>query len=137
MNPGSRVWDGARQRIHMQEVGPRDGLQVEGRFVETAEKIALVNALSDAGLVKIEVTSFVSPKAIPQLRDAEIVLREIRRVPGVDYSALVPNLRGAERAIESKADELNLVMSARSLSRPACRSTCRCRAASAARWKAM
>ncbi len=106
------VWDGARQRIHMQEVGPRDGLQVEERFVETAEKIALVDALSDAGLAKIEVTSFVSPKAIPQLRDAEMVLREIRRVPGVVYTALVPNLRGAERAIESKADELNLVMSA-------------------------
>ncbi len=106
------VWDGARQRIHMQEVGPRDGLQVEERFVETADKIALVNALSDAGLAKIEVTSFVSPKAIPQLRDAEIVLREIRRAPGVVYTALVPNLRGAERAIESKADELNLVMSA-------------------------
>ena len=106
------VWDGARRRIHMQEVGTRDGLQVEEQFVETAEKIALVNALSDAGLVKIEVTSFVSPKAIPQLRDAETVLREIRRVPGVVYTALVPNLRGAERAIESKADELNLVMSA-------------------------
>ena len=106
------IWDGARRRIHMQEVGTRDGLQVEERFVETAEKIALVNALSDAGLAKIEVTSFVSPKAIPQLRDAEIVLREIHRVPGVVYSALVPNLRGAERAIESKADELNLVMSA-------------------------
>ena len=110
----SRVWEGARRRIHMQEVGPRDGLQVEERFVESAEKIALVNALSDAGLAKIEVTSFVSPKAIPQLRDAEIVLREIRRVPGVVYSALVPNLRGAERAIESGADELNLVMSASS-----------------------
>ena len=108
----TNVWDGARQRIYMQEVGPRDGLQVEARFVATEEKIALVNALSDAGLAKIEVTSFVSPKAIPQLRDAEIVLREIRRVPGVVYSALVPNLRGAERAIESRADELNLVMSA-------------------------
>ena len=106
------VWDGARQRIYMQEVGPRDGLQVEQRFVATDEKIALVNALSDAGLEKIEVTSFVSPKAIPQLRDAETVLREIRRKPGVVYSALVPNLRGAERAVESKADELNLVMSA-------------------------
>ncbi len=110
----ANVWDGARQRIYMQEVGPRDGLQVEERFVQTEEKIALVNALSDAGLVKIEVTSFVSPKAIPQLRDAEIVLREIHRVPGVVYTALVPNLRGAERAIESKADELNLVMSASS-----------------------
>ena len=106
------VWDGGRKRIHMQEVGPRDGLQVEERFVETEEKIALVDALSAAGLAKIEVSSFVSPKAIPQLRDAEIVLRRIRREPGVVYSALVPNLRGAERAIESKADELNLVMSA-------------------------
>ena len=106
------VWDGGQRRIHMQEVGTRDGLQVEERFVATEDKIALVDALSDAGLAKIEVTSFVSPKAIPQLRDAEIVLREIRRVPGVVYSALVPNLRGAERAIESKADELNLVMSA-------------------------
>jgi hydroxymethylglutaryl-CoA lyase len=68
--------------------------------------------LSEAGLAKIEVTSFVSPKAIPALRDAEQVLREIRRVPGVVYTALVPNVRGAERAIESQADELNLVMSA-------------------------
>lgn len=106
------VWSGGKRRIHMQEVGPRDGLQVEECFVETADKIALVNALSDAGLAKIEVTSFVSPKAIPQLRDAEQVLREIRRKPGVVYTALVPNLRGAERAIESRADELNLVMSA-------------------------
>ena len=112
--PLKSVWDGARQRIHMQEVGPRDGLQVEERFVATEQKIALVDALSDAGLAKIEVTSFVSPKAIPQLRDAEIVLRQIRRKPGVVYSALVPNLRGAERAIESGADELNLVMSASS-----------------------
>jgi hydroxymethylglutaryl-CoA lyase len=110
--PPVNVWNGERRRLYMQEVGTRDGLQVEQRFVETAEKIALVDMLSDAGLAKIEVTSFVSPKAIPQLRDAEIVLREIRRVPGVVYAALVPNARGAERAIEAKADELNLVMSA-------------------------
>lgn len=109
MNP---VWQGQGRRIHLQEVGTRDGLQVEERFVPTAEKIALVDALSEAGLSKIEVTSFVSPQAIPQLRDAEIVLREIRRRPGTVYSALVPNRRGAERAIESRADELNLVMSA-------------------------
>ncbi len=96
----------------MQEVGTRDGLQAEEAFVPTEDKVALVNALSDAGLAKIEVTAFVSPKAIPALRDAEIVLREIARKPGVVYSALVPNVRGAERAIESKADELNLVMSA-------------------------
>jgi len=106
------IWNGAGKRIHMQEVGPRDGLQVEAQYVPAEDKIALVNALSAAGLAKIEVTSFVSPKAIPQLRDAEIVLREITRRPGTVYSALVPNVRGAERAIESKADELNLVMSA-------------------------
>ena len=106
------VWNGAGRRIYLQEVGPRDGLQAEQAFVPTAEKVALVDALSDAGLAKIEVTAFVSPKAIPALRDAEQVLREIRRKPGVAYSALVPNVRGAERAIESRADELNLVMSA-------------------------
>lgn len=108
----SSTWSGGGRRIHMQEVGTRDGLQVEEAFVPSEDKIALVNALSDAGLAKIEVTAFVSPKAIPALRDAEIVLREIRRKPGVVYSALVPNVRGAERAIESRADELNLVMSA-------------------------
>ncbi|WP_332824331.1 hydroxymethylglutaryl-CoA lyase [Ramlibacter sp.] len=106
------VWNGAGRRIFLQEVGTRDGLQAEEAFVPTAEKVALVDALSDAGLAKIEVTAFVSPKAIPALRDAEQVLREIRRKPGVVYSALVPNVRGAERAIESRADELNLVMSA-------------------------
>jgi hydroxymethylglutaryl-CoA lyase len=112
MSTNSSVWQGAGRRIHMQEVGTRDGLQAEAAFVPTEDKIALVNALSEAGLAKIEVTSFVSPKAIPALRDAEQVLREIRRVPGVVYTALVPNVRGAERAVESKADELNLVMSA-------------------------
>ena len=106
------VWQGAGRRIYMQEVGTRDGLQAEAAFVPTEDKIALVNTLSEAGLAKIEVTSFVSPKAIPALRDAEQVLREIRRMPGVVYTALVPNVRGAERAVESKADELNLVMSA-------------------------
>ena len=95
----------------MQEVGLRDGLQMEKVFVPTDEKIALTNALSDAGLSKIEVTSFTSPTAIPALKDAEIVMREIQRRPGTVYSALVPNQRGAERAIEAHTDELNLVMS--------------------------
>jgi len=108
----SSVWHGAQERIYLQEVGTRDGLQVEAVFVPTEEKIALVNELSQTGLSKIEVTAFVSPQAIPALRDAEIVLREITRRPGVVYSALVPNRRGAERAIEARADELNLVMSA-------------------------
>ncbi len=107
-----QVWNGAGRRIYMQEVGTRDGLQVEEAFVPTEDKIALVNALSQAGMAKIEVTAFVSPQAIPALRDAEIVLREIDRKPGVVYSCLVPNVRGAERAIDARADELNLVMSA-------------------------
>src|SRR5574343_601002 len=108
----AQVWQGAGRRIFLHEVGTRDGLQAEAAFVPTEHKIELVNALSDAGLAKIEITSFVSPKAIPALRDAEQVLREITRQPGVVYSALVPNVRGAERAVESRADELNLVMSA-------------------------
>ena len=106
------VWEGGGRRIHMQEVGTRDGLQAEPMFVPTADKIGLVDALSRAGIAKIEVTAFVSPQAIPALRDAEIVLRQIERRPGVVYSALVPNVRGAERAIDAHADELNLVMSA-------------------------
>jgi hydroxymethylglutaryl-CoA lyase len=112
MNLPHSVWHGAGRRIHLQEVGTRDGLQAECAFVPTDDKIALVDALSATGLSKIEVTSFTSPAAIPALRDAEIVLREIERRPGVVYSALVPNLRGAERAIEARADEFNLVMSA-------------------------
>ncbi|WOP17173.1 hydroxymethylglutaryl-CoA lyase [Ottowia sp. SB7-C50] len=105
------LWHGAARRIHIQEVGTRDGLQMEAQFVPTEDKIALIDALSATGLAKIEVTSFTSPTAIPALRDAEIVMREIQRAPGVVYTALVPNVRGAERAIESRTDELNLVMS--------------------------
>jgi hydroxymethylglutaryl-CoA lyase len=98
-------------RLSVNEVAPRDGLQMEKRFVPTHEKILFVDALSDCGFAKIEVTSFTSARAIPALADAEIVMREIRRVPGVVYTALVPNVRGMERAIESGVDELNLVMS--------------------------
>ena len=105
------IWEGAGRRIFMNEVGMRDGLQMEQAFVPTEDKIALVNALTDAGLSKIEVTAFVSPKAIPALRDGEIVMREIERRPGAIYTALVPNVRGAERAIDARTDELNLVMS--------------------------
>lgn len=111
MSQGASVWKGGGRRIHMQEVGTRDGLQMESAFVPTEDKIALVNALSATGMAKIEVTSFTSPTAIPALKDAEIVMREIERRPGVVYTALVPNLRGAERAIEARTDELNLVMS--------------------------
>ena len=111
VNSCNNVWNGAGRRIHINEVGTRDGLQMEQAFVPTEDKIALVNALSEAGLSKIEVTAFVSPKAIPALRDGEIVMREIARRPGTIYTALVPNVRGAERAIDAHTDELNLVMS--------------------------
>lgn len=100
------------QRLIVQEVAPRDGLQIEPRWIETADKIALIDQLSLAGFSRIEAGSFVSPKAIPALRDGEEVFTGIRRHPGVIYVALVPNLRGAERAVQAAADELNLVMSA-------------------------
>ncbi|NNU42386.1 hydroxymethylglutaryl-CoA lyase [Ramlibacter montanisoli] len=100
-----------KQRIFFNEVVTRDGFQIEPEFIATDAKVQLVDALSQCGYAKIEVTSFTSPKAIPMLRDAEEVMGRITRVPGVEYTVLVPNLRGAERAMESRADELNLVMS--------------------------
>ena len=100
------------QRLIVQEVSPRDGLQIEPVWVETADKIKLINELSQGGFSRIEAGSFVSPKAIPALRDGEAVFQGIERRPGVVYVALVPNLKGAQRALESKADELNLVLSA-------------------------
>ena len=99
------------KRIFFNEVATRDGFQNEPNFIATDDKVALVDALGECGYAKIEVTSFTSPKAIPMLRDAEEVMGRIHRMPGVEYSVLVPNLRGAERALESRADELNLVMS--------------------------
>ena len=98
-------------RIYFNEVVTRDGFQNEPHFVATDDKVVLIDALSQCGYAKIEVTSFTSPKAIPMLRDAEEVMGRIQRVPGVEYTVLVPNLRGAERAMASRADELNLVMS--------------------------
>ena len=99
------------KRIYIQEVVTRDGFQAESVFVPTDQKIALINRLSRAGYAKIEVSSFTSPKAIPMLADAEAVMREIDRVPGVEYTALIPNLKGAERALSVGVDEFNLVMS--------------------------
>ena len=98
-------------RIHFNEVVTRDGFQIEPNFIPTDDKVALVNELSQCGYAKIEVTSFTSAKAIPMLRDAEEVMGRIHRQPGVEYTVLVPNVRGAERALESRADEFNLVMS--------------------------
>ena len=98
-------------RIYFNDVVTRDGFQIEPNFIPTEDKVRLINELSECGFAKIEATSFTSPKAIPMLRDAEEVMGKIKRVPGVEYTVLVPNLRGAERAFESRADEFNLVMS--------------------------
>jgi hydroxymethylglutaryl-CoA lyase len=99
-------------KLIVQEVAPRDGLQIEPTWVETADKIALIDQLSTAGFTRIEAGSFVSPKAIPALRDGEAVFTQIQRRAGVVFVALVPNVKGAERALNAHADELNLVMSA-------------------------
>lgn len=99
-------------RLVVQEVAPRDGLQIEPTWVPTDDKIVLIDALSLAGFSRIEAGSFVSPKAIPALRDGHEVFTRIRRQPGVIYVALIPNVKGAQRAVEAGADELNLVMSA-------------------------
>jgi hydroxymethylglutaryl-CoA lyase len=102
----------SKHRVYVHDVAVRDGFQIEERFVPTDQKIAIVNRLSRTGLAKIEVTSFVSPHAVPALSDADTVMRAIDRVPGVVYSALAPNKRGFERALACQVDEINWVMSA-------------------------
>lgn len=92
--------------VRIVEVGPRDGLQNESRAIPTDVKVALVDALSEAGYDEIEVSAFVSPKWVPQLADAADVFARIRRRPGVIYAALVPNEQGLERALEAKAGKI-------------------------------
>ena len=94
------------QRVHIVEVGPRDGLQAEGRLVSTEVKIELINRLVGAGVRRIEAASFVSPKWVPQMADGAAVMAGIERVQGVSYAALTPNLRGLEAAMESKVHEV-------------------------------
>ena len=94
------------------EVGPRDGLQYESVFFPTERKIELIDRLSKTGLTRIEVTSFVHPKVIPHLRDAVEVIGGITKAEEVTYSALVPNLKGCQRALETQIDELALFVSA-------------------------
>jgi len=94
------------------EVGPRDGLQNEAREIPVAEKIALVDKLSDAGFRRIECASFVSPKWVPQMAGSAEVLAGIRRARGVRYAALTPNMRGYEDALAAKADEIAVFGSA-------------------------
>ncbi len=108
----SPLFAGLPARVTVYEVGPRDGLQNEQRMVPTADKIALINALSQTGLRQIEVSSFVNPKWIPQLADASEVARGITRRPGVGYSCLVPNRRGLDSALDVGLTEIAVFMSA-------------------------
>ncbi len=100
------------KRVHIIDVGPRDGFQMETRFVPTEVKVEVINRLADAGLAEIEATSFVHPGVIPQMADAAEVMRRVGSRSDVRWSVLVPNLEGARRALEIGADELRLVVCA-------------------------
>ncbi len=97
---------GLPKRVRLVDVGPRDGLQNEKGVVPTDVKVALIEALADAGLPSIEATSFVSPRWVPQMADAADVMARIRRRPGVTYAVLTPNMKGFEGALAAKADEV-------------------------------
>jgi hydroxymethylglutaryl-CoA lyase len=100
------------RHVHVTEVGLRDGLQNEAVLLSTAEKMALARALVEAGVREFELTSFVSPRAVPALADAADLVAALRGIRGVHWSALVPNLRGAERALEAGVDSVVLFVSA-------------------------
>ncbi len=100
------------ERVTICEVGPRDGLQNEAKNVPTPDKIRLIEALADAGISRMEATSFVAPTWIPNLADAGEVMAGIRRQPSVTYAALVPNLKGLERALAARVDEAVIFLSA-------------------------
>lgn len=100
------------ERVEIVEMAARDGLQNEKHFVPTEDKIALIDRLSDCGYSRIEATSFVSPKWVPQLCDANEVMSAIRRVDSVRYSVLVPNMQGYERAASANVDEIAVFISA-------------------------
>src|ERR671930_409091 len=100
------------ERVTICEVGTRDGFQIEPDFIPTELKVEVVNLLTEAGVPRIEVTSFVHPKVVPQLRDAEEVMAKIRRRPSTRYAALVPNDKGAVRAVDAGVDAIHTVVSA-------------------------
>ncbi len=100
------------KQVTICEVGTRDGFQIEPEFIPTELKIEVVDRLSATGMPRIEVTSFVSPKVVPMLRDAEAVMAGIKRRPGTRYSALVPNDKGAVRAVDAGVDDIHTVVSA-------------------------
>lgn len=100
------------RQVAIVEVGPRDGFQMEKTFIPTKKKVEVINAISSTGVRKIETTSFVSSKVIPQMADAAEVMRSVDRVPGIKYTVLVPNLKGAERGLQAGADGFRLVICA-------------------------
>lgn len=100
------------ETVEIFEMGPRDGLQNEKRLIPAADKVALVDLLSRAGFRRIEVTSFVSPKWVPQMADAAEVMAAIRRAPGVSYAVLTPNMKGYEAARAARAGEVAIFASA-------------------------
>lgn len=108
----SPMFDDLPQRVSIYEVGPRDGLQNEARQVPTADKIELIDALAATGLEHIEITSFVSPKWIPQLADSTDVARGVKKRGGVHFSALVPNRRGLDNALAAGMKEIAVFLSA-------------------------
>ncbi len=109
---GFSATDSADRSVLVTEVGTRDGFQVEPEFIPTESKAAVINALIDSGVRSFEATSFVSPRAIPQLADASQLMDLLQRKPGVRLSALVPNARGAERAAAAKVDMMVCFVSA-------------------------
>lgn len=98
--------------VEIFEVGPRDGLQNEKAQISTEDKVALVDLLSSAGFKRIEIASFVSPKWVPQMADSADVLAGITRKDGISYAALTPNMKGLERALDARADEIAIFASA-------------------------
>lgn len=98
--------------VKVKEVGPRDGLQAESAILSTEDKLRLTDCLADTGLREIETSSFVHPEAIPPLADAAEVFANLKRRPGVVYSAIVPNEKGAHRAVEAGADEIQVFLAA-------------------------
>lgn len=94
------------------EVGPRDGFQMERAFIPTDLKVEIIDLLSSSGLPAIEATSFVNPKVIPQMADSDDVMQRIRRRPGVRYSALILNVKGAQRAVAARVDAVRFVVCA-------------------------
>ncbi|MFH1382214.1 MAG: hydroxymethylglutaryl-CoA lyase [Chloroflexota bacterium] len=100
------------KQVTIVEVGPRDGFQMESGFIPTDQKIKIIDRLSETGIKRIEATSFVHPRAIPQLADAAEVMAGIQKKEGVIYEALVPNARGVERAIQAGVKHIGMVVSA-------------------------